>query len=119
MTDLRLHVRGDTFRYSFTLGNGWVGTDFTGGLKFTLRTTLPASSVVSDSDAVDQASVAAGEILMSGASGTVTIPASRAYDWPTGTLVWDLQGTVTAVPDNIVYTIDRGSIRVVGDVTRS
>lgn len=119
MTELTAHVRGDTFSYSFTLGNGWVGADFTGGVRFTLRTSIPASSVVADSDAVDQASVATGEISITGAAGTIVIPAERTTAWPANRrLFWDLQGTISGA-DDIVHTIDRGQILIAGDVTRS
>jgi hypothetical protein len=116
--DLVTHVRGDTFVRLTTLGNGWVAADFTGGLKFTLRERVPASSVVTDADVVDQASLAGGEITASGAELTITIPASRTNVWPTRKLYWDLQGVVSgAVPR--VYTIASGTVEIVGDVTRS
>jgi hypothetical protein len=115
---LDAHVRGDTFIYATTLGNGWVAADFTGGLKFTLRTAFPASSVVTDVDAVDQASVAGGEIVASGANLTITIPASRTTEWARGRYLWDLQGVVSGTP-NRVYTVAYGTIVILGDVTRS
>lgn len=118
MTSLAAHYRGDTFSYSFTLGNGWVGSDFTGGVKFTLRRTEASSSTVTDSDAVDQASVATGEITFSGATGTIVIPASRTNAWPAKRLLWDLQGVVDLATDR-VETIDSGDILIKADVTRS
>ena len=118
MTDLAPHTRGDTFEYTFTLGNGWVGADFTGGVRFTLRKYVPDSGVVTDADAVDQASVATGEITFAGAEGTIVIPASRTTTWPVRPLVWDIQGIINGSP-NVVYTIDDGAIVIDGDVTRS
>lgn len=119
MTDLAHHYRGDPFDYDFVLGNGWVGTDFTGGLKFTLRTTQPGSSTVTDTDAVDQATSAATEITFSGANGNVLIPSSRTTAWPVGKgLYWDLQGTITGPPQR-VYTIDSGRVLIVADITRA
>lgn len=118
MTTLDPHRRGDTFEYSFTLGNGWVGADFTGGVKFTLRSAQVASSVVTDTDAIDQASVATGEIVFSGATATVTIPASRTTSWPAKQLYWDLQGVISGATPR-VYTVDDGVIAIRPDITRS
>jgi hypothetical protein len=112
------HVRGDTFVYSTTLEGGWVAEDFSGGLKFTLRERAAASSVVTDTDAVDQASVAGGEIEATGTSVTITIPASRSTTWPVKGLLFDLQGVVTGTP-NRVYTIASGTIVILRDMTRS
>jgi hypothetical protein len=83
-TALAPRVRGDTFVYSFTLGNSWTGASFTGGVKFTLRTRVPSSSVVTDADAVHQATVANGQIAFVGAVGTITIPASATTAFPSG-----------------------------------
>ena len=118
MTTLDSHYRGDTFVYGFTLGGGWVGADFTGGIKFTLRASKVTSSVTTDDDAIDQASVADGEIVLSGANGTITFQADRTTSWPTGRLYWDLQGVIDGSPDS-VYTIDAGQIAILHDVTRS
>lgn len=117
-TKLDSAVRGDTFSYSFTLGSGWTGSDFTGGVRFTLRERIPDSSVTDDADAIDQATTTGGEITFSGATGTVTIPASRTTLWPTKVLLWDLSGTVSGATP-LVYTIDSGTILIRGDVTRS
>jgi hypothetical protein len=119
MTILAAHKRGDTFSYSMTLANGWVGDDFDGGMKFTLRTELPPSSTVTDDDAVDQATSAAGEITWVAEVVTVKIPASRTTAWPRKTLYWDCCGIVIASPENEVYTIDSGTIPIDADVTRS
>lgn len=117
-TKLEVQKRGDTFDREFTLGNGWVGADFD-GVKFTLRTEIPPSSTVTDSDAVDQASVATGEITFVGNVGTIVIPASRTTAWPGNKkLFWDLQGVIDASED-LVYTVDDGTIVIDGDVTRS
>ncbi len=116
--ELEPHTRGDTFAYSTTLGNGWVAGDFTGGLKFTVRSYVPATSTLDDADALDAVSVAGGGIVASGTSVTVTIAASRTTLWPAKRLYWDLQGVV-AGPTPLVYTIAGGTIRVMSDVTRS
>ena len=50
--------------------------DITGGVRFTLRTKIPASSVVTDADAVYQASVASGEITFETEVGTIVIAAA-------------------------------------------
>lgn len=118
MTTLDPHRRGDTFVRTFTLSSGWTGATFTGGVKWTLRQQHVESSVTTDADAIDQASVATGEIAFVGAVGTITIPASRTTSWPTGSLYWDLQGVVSGATP-IVYTIDDGRIPVRPDVTRS
>lgn len=118
MTTLDPHRRGDTFVYSFVLGGGWTGSDFSGGVKFTLRSSIPDSSTTTDADAIDQASVATGEIVFTGSSGVITIPATRTTVWPATSLHWDLQGIISGTP-SIVYTIDDGAIRIKPDVTRS
>jgi hypothetical protein len=118
MTTLADHRRGDTFVRTFTLASPWTGATFTGGVKWTLRAETPASSVVTDADAAAQASVAAGEIAFVGAVGTITIAASVTTTWPTGSLLWDLQGVVAGTP-SVVYTIDEGRILIRPDVTRS
>lgn len=120
MTDTILppQRRGDRFLYHFTLGNSWTGAMFTGGLKFTLRTAVPPSSTVTDTDAVDQASVDGGEITFADDThGAITIPAARTTNWPARRLYWDLQGAVTIGSD--VETLDSGSILIKGDITRS
>jgi len=118
VTGLDPHYRGDTFDYDFTLGNGWVMADFTGGLVFTLRSSIPADGTTVDTDAVDQASVATGEITGSGTAGNVLIPATRVTLWPKGRLHWDLQGKVSGSPAR-VYTIDSGVILIRHDITRT
>jgi hypothetical protein len=112
------HVRGDTFIYSTALGNGWVAADFSGGIRFTLRSRYPASSVTTDADAVDQATLAAGDIVASGANLTITIPAARTTLWAAGRLYFDLQGVVAGATPR-VYTIASGVITILPDVTRS
>lgn len=117
-TKLPDQKRGATFRYTFTLGNSWTGATFTGGVKFTLREQIPASTVHDDADAVDQGSVATGEITFVGAVGTIVFPASRTTSWPAKKLFWDLQGVISgAEPD--VKKVDSGTILIDGDVTRS
>jgi hypothetical protein len=119
LTKLDPHTRGDTFVYSFTLGNGWTASMFTGGIKWTLREQFPASSVTDDADAIAQASVAGGEIVFSDTThGTITIADSLTDSWLTKTLSWDLQGVVTGPPRR-TYTIDRGTILILGDASRS
>jgi hypothetical protein len=113
-------VRGDTFRYEFDLGNDWLGVDFSGGVKFTLRKRLPATTITSDTDAsvVDQATTDANEITFNGEVGTVIIPASRTQNWPAPKkLYWDIQGVVAST--GFRKTIDGGTIEIESDVTRS
>lgn len=114
------HMRGDTFPYEGTLDDPWTVDQFTGGLKFTLRRRYPASSIVADADAdvVDQATTTSGEIVASGTSVEVTIPAARTTEWPAGKLVWDLQGVVAGATPR-VYTLASGVITILPDVTRS
>jgi hypothetical protein len=114
---LEPHVRGDPFEYHFTLGNDWVFADFTGGLKFTLRTSVPASTVVADTDATGQSTSTGGGITGSGANGTVAFTSAVTSAWPKGLLYWDLEGTVSGTPTR-KYTIDRGTIQIIGDITR-
>lgn len=117
MTTLDDFRRGDTFEYSFTLTNSWVGSDFTGGFVFTLRESVPSSSVTTDAGAVYQASVAGGQIVFVGAAGTITIPNSVTNTWPAKTLHWDMQGKITV--GSKVHTIDSGEIKILPDITRS
>jgi hypothetical protein len=112
------HTRGDTFPYSTVLQGGWTAEQFS-SLKFTIRKKYPASTVVNDGDAdvVAQATTANGQIVASGTSVEVTIPASLVTDWPTGKLVWDLQGVLSG--SGRVHTIASGVITILPDVTRS
>jgi hypothetical protein len=113
------HVRGDTFVYSFTLGNGWTAAMFTGGVKWTLRDGAPSTDIVADSDALAQASVADGQIVFSDTTtATITIPDTVTDAWLTKSLSWDLQGVVTGPPRR-TYTISFGSILILPDYTRS
>lgn len=116
MTTLPSVYRGDKFEFSFTCS--WTAAQLPGGLKFTLREGVPESSVTDDADAVDQATTASGEITWSGSVVTVKIPASRTNTWPTGRLIWDVQGVDGDIPPG-VYTIDSGTIVVQPDITRS
>jgi hypothetical protein len=119
-TTLDPQRRGAEFKYTFTLGNGWTSSMFTGGLIFTLRTRIPASTVLDDTDAavVAQASVAGGEITFSTTTvGTILIPGADTKTWPTGRLYWDLQGIVTTGAR--VLDVDDGTITIIGDVTRT
>ena len=110
-------TRGDTFVYTFTL-TGATGATFTGGVKFTIRSTYPESSEVTDTAALYQGSVSGGQIAFVGAAGTLTVPASATTAWPVGSWVWDLQGSITGPPVQS-YTLASGRIVVSADVTRS
>jgi len=110
-------VRGDTFVYTFTI-TGATGTTFTGGVKFTVRQTIPETSEVTDTNALYQGSVTGGQISITGTAGTLTVPASATTLWPVGSWVWDLQGTITGPPVQS-YTLAGGRIIVSADVTRS
>jgi hypothetical protein len=115
---LLTQMRGDEFSYSASLAGGWQSSMFT-SLKFTLRDAIPESSVVDDTGAIDQASVATGEIVFSDATNfTVTIPGSRTTAWPKTKLHWDFQGVIIGLPSR-VFTLAFGEITVRGDVTRS
>jgi hypothetical protein len=118
MTTLSPHTRGDTFEYSFTLDSPYSGSTFTGGVKFTLRQSVPDSSEETDTEAVDQASVDTGEITFDGSTGTILIPSTRTTSWPTGKLYYDLQGVISTSPVT-VYTLASGQILIRPDITRS
>jgi hypothetical protein len=112
--------RGTEFSYSSSLTSGWTDATFTGGILFTLRRRLPASSIVDDTDTgvVHQASLANGQIAFSDETAfTVTIPASFTHQWPTEKLVWDMQGKITT--GSRVLDIAAGTVLVVPDVTRT
>lgn len=122
--DVRLapQRRGAEFRYSSTLKTPWVASMFTGGILFTVRKRIPASTVLddTDSDVVAQVSVAGGGIVFSSETAfEVLIPGSVTKAWPATTLYWDMQGVITATPDNRVLDIAAGTVVVLGDVTRS
>lgn len=118
MTTLAPQRRGDEFRYAFVLGNGWTASMFSGGLKWTLRRSVPESAEVTDTGAVYQASVAGGQITFSDTThGTILIPGATTTIWPARRLYWDLQGVVTVGAR--VLTIDSGDILIAGDITRS
>lgn len=109
--------RGDTFRRSFTIGNGWTSSQFE-TLKFSVRETPAIEGVDDDDDLIGQATVAGGGIVFStGTAGVVTIAASVTTTWPTGRVYWDLQATVAGPPQR-VYTVDSGFFQVKRDVTR-
>lgn len=123
-SDVRLtpQRRGTEFKYSSVLTEGWTDAMFTGGIVFTLRTKIPGSNVRSDADpdVVDKTSVAAGGIDFSTTTAfEVHFPGSRTTKWPVQTLVWDMQGIITASPENRVLDIAAGTVEVLGDVTRS
>jgi hypothetical protein len=121
MTTLDPQTRGDTFarRVPITMGgSAYSPESLTGGIKFTLRTSIPDSSEVTDTGAIDQASIATGEIAIDGTAIVITIPASRTTAWPTGRLYYDLQGVISGSPAT-VYTLASGQIMIKADITRS
>jgi hypothetical protein len=127
MTDLAPFKRGTSFARTCVLPEGYTGDNFTGGVKFTLRTTIPASTVLTDADAVAQATEAAG-ITFEGAGTAldlcvVTIRFSAAVTklWPLAKLVWDLKGKILGIDDepDDVAELGSGTIQILGDVTRS
>lgn len=97
---------------------------FPGGFVFTLRTEIPPSSQLDDTDTiatgggvVDQATSAVGEITFSDSTNfNILIPTERTRLWLLGPLVWDFKGVISA---HNVQPIAYGDIRVFGDVTRS
>jgi hypothetical protein len=117
-------IRGDDFIYSSSLigldGGAWTSSMFLGGLRFTLRTVLPTTSITDDTDAavVDIASVANGDITFSSTTAfTIFIPDARTTLWPSGKLYWDFQGKLTALGGT--RTLSRGTIIIIRDVTRT
>lgn len=99
--------------YSFSLTGGWAFENFVGGIKMTFRTSLPSGD--SDADALYQASTDGGQIEGEGEEVAIRIPAEVTNSWPTGVILWDVQGATI----DSVYTIDAGTIRIVPDITRS
>ena len=120
---LEAHRRGSEFKYSSVLENGWTVDMFTGGILFTVRKRIPASSVVNDRDpdVVAQASIATGGgiVFSTSTAFTVTIPGVFNAAWPTEKLYWDMRGFITAVPHKRVLDIAAGTVEVRGDVTRT
>lgn len=120
------HIRrGTEFSYSSSLTDGWTAAMFTGGILFTLRSKLPPSSRLDDTDTlasggemVHQASVANGQITFANDTDfTVLIPAASTHVWPVKRLFWDMQGKVTVGAR--VLDIASGTITVTPDVTRT
>ncbi len=111
-------VRGETFDYSFTLLD-WVGSDFTGGVKFIIRKNPPKSTASTNlgPDVICLASTAEGEITFSSAVGTILIHASKTRKWPVGTWYWELEGKVSGA-NPIVKKIDYGTIQILPDYIR-
>jgi hypothetical protein len=115
------HRRGNSFAYKFRLAEGWEGAHFTGGTFFTIRRNVPASSVVSDDDAVAVASTVDGRLTYEEIGGVewgvIRIPASEANAWPLGNLLFDVETRI--VEGQIVDTPVSGNLSVSGDITRS
>lgn len=111
--------RGDTWTIQFRIQNGWLASQFS-GIKFTVRTKYPASSVTDDSDAVIQKSLGDGIAIDSqdDTLGTVTVPATETQ-LNTSRYVWDIQATRGSVSPQQVYTLNSGDLYVTADVTRS
>jgi len=111
--------RGNPFRYTFTLSDGWTGDMFTGGFTFVVRTggQRPSSATTSDADAMHVSTVANGEVTFSGAAGTISIPSSVTNLWEPGVYVCAAQGVVAgAVPD--VFEMDPVMLSVSIDYVR-
>lgn len=110
------HVRGTTFDYSTTMGNGFTAEMFQGGIRCTLRTRYPASSVVSDADAVAHGDIDSGNVIAAGTALRIRFLDSKL--WPTGVIYWDVEGAVN-VDGTDVRCIASGSVEILPDVTRS
>lgn len=98
---------------------------FTGGILWTLRTKLPRSSVLDDTDTiasggslVHQASIANGQLTFSSDTEfTVLIPGALTHAWPAIKMHWDMQGKITS--GERVLDIAAGTVFVKADVTRT
>jgi hypothetical protein len=118
-TDLGIFMRGDGFAMTFILGNEWTSA-MADEVWFTLRDAIPESDVVTDDDAVAQATMTGDGINfdVGGTVGTVTIGKDATRSWPAKKLHWDVQLGVDGDPKS-PYTVGRGTLTVAGDVTRS
>jgi hypothetical protein len=96
---------------------------FDGGIRFTLRKRIPASTVLDDTDddVVAQVSDAPGGgiVFSSETDFEVVIPGSLTNTWPLKPTHWDMQGIILATPNNRVLDIAWGTVPVQGDVGRS
>src|SRR5512145_1593015 len=111
MTPTALHaIRGDTFRYSFRLSEGWSPAMFA-ALAFTVRDSIPPSNVHDDLGALAQATLENGGIAIDGDVATITIHPAQTTVWPLARLYWDVQGIVVGSPP-AVYTLDFGTLLV-------
>ena len=126
-TELAPFTRGTSFARTSVLSEGYNEASFTGGVKFTLRTTIPASTVLDDTGAVAQATEADGLTFDGDGTAedlcvvTIRFPASATKLWPMAKLVWDLKGTILGVgdDDDEVFQLGSGTLLVLGDVGRS
>ena len=116
-TTLSRQIRGDEFDYSTTLQGGYVASNFA-EMWFTLRTLIPrSSSAAKDSDAVAQTTLSADGVVFSDTTNlSVKFPGRLTRHWPCKVLQWDFQGRLT---NGKIMTIDRGTIEIAGDITRS
>jgi hypothetical protein len=122
MTRLPALTRGDTFKRLIELLGGFTVNDFV-SIKFTVRKSYPLSTVVTDTDAAGQVSVEDGGIVFEedGINGLVMIAEDVTTTWDPGLYVWDMQAVIAGEteedPDE-VYTLARGQLPIVADVTR-
>lgn len=122
-TRLDPQIRGTTFRYTAPLPLPWRGSTFVGGIRCTLRTRYPESSVVSDADAVATGSLDDGHVIITPGVGDApdTIGllwlADETESWPTGVIYFDVKGYVDAEGRDRV-PIDDGAVEIKPDVTR-
>jgi hypothetical protein len=112
-------IRGATFKYATVLQGGWTVEQFSGGLFFAVRRSVPPSTIVDDRDALARASSAVGGgIVGSGTAVEVTIAALVTRFWPVEELLWELRGVINGSPP-VVHPIAMGTVPIVGDISRS
>jgi hypothetical protein len=117
-TTLESQRRGATFRYRFPILGGWVWSQFS-EIYFTLRSTVPPSTEVTDTAAIAQASKTGGEVYVDpddDAFFWVEFPSATTNSWPLGQLLWDIEGTRDS--DGSVDPLDEGDIEITADMTR-
>lgn len=127
-----IRTRGDTWTLNFTLnaaadGTTWIIPQFT-TIQFTIRTAVPATSIVSDEDAVLHVSYDVDTDMSDGGGSisvtddthfVVTVDAETTQDLDAGSFYYDVQVTRTMISPAQAYTTARGRFQIQSDITRT
>jgi len=117
--ELKPLARGDTLIVEFTLDAPWTPEHFTGGIFFTVRGSLPPSTVLDDDDVLGQCSTLGDDpgIEFTGQDGVATIDADVTRFWPSRPLYWEFRGVVAET--GFVARLKWGMLPIESALTRS